>query len=83
MDCRKSSLSESNLLYSNHLPSTVQITMQLPRIAINSITPNKNAHSAFCSHGISNGRFGGGLKHSAIKSLQIMQKRLYEYKKHK
>lgn len=51
------------------LPNTIQITIQFPTIATISITPNKNAHSAFCSHENSYGRFDDGFMHSAIKSL--------------
>lgn len=54
-----------------YLPNTIQITMQFPIIAIKSINPNKSVQSAFCSHGISYGRLGDGLKHSVMKSLQM------------
>lgn len=47
-------------------------------IAIKSMMPNKNAHRVFCSHGISYGRLGEGLKHSVIKSLNIQNNRRIE-----
>lgn len=65
--------SNENKIYKNrqqfHLPRTIQITMQLPMIAMSSILPNKNAQPAFCSHGISYGRRGECLKQSVMKSL--------------
>lgn len=44
--------------------------MQFPTIAIRSIIPNRKVHNVFCSQGISNGRFAGGLKQSESRSLQ-------------
>lgn len=55
------------------LPNTIQITMLLPMMAINSITENRNVQYAFCSIEISYGRTGGDLRHSPIKSLHITE----------
>lgn len=55
------------------LPNTIQITMLFPMMAVKSIVPNRNVHSAFCSTEISYGRTGGDLRHSPINSLWQIQ----------
>lgn len=42
-------------------------------MAVKSIVPNRNVHSAFCSTEISYGRTGGDLRHSPINSLWQIQ----------
>lgn len=61
--------------FQQHLPKTIQMTMQFPTMAIINIAPNNTTHNVFCSHGISNGRFGCGFtKHSASRSLVYRRK---------